>query len=1043
MKRYDLDIVMVVAGLEMTGDMLERGQSLGGSETAGIQMARELAKLGNHVTVFCNTQKPHSDRNVLYQPIGWIQHAQGGFPKHFFDYCRSTPVDVVIVQRVPAFFSFGLESKVNFLWQHDLATKTGPSNFHAQLWNIDKIFVLSEFHKKQYQQVHGGPDQIYHVTRNGIDLDLIDSVPEQKRDRFRLTYTARPERGLDILLQRVFPRILQQEPRARLYLSRYQDAAILPLYQQLEPVIRNYGDKIVFMGNLGKAALYEHYKRSRLFLYPSAFEEISHISQIEFGACGGVMIGPWRGACPETANGSHVWFTDDGSPGRPEYPLDPGFVNVSDRFCEAIADKAVELMHDDEQWQRLSTQARQRAEQWTWKPVAEDWTNLALEQIEKRSGDSMRLFKHFVIHSDIVAAKKLAERENDERLKRSLDNYVNSYVPFMNVPESERREAINQFYEQRSGGDRANWMTGFFAEQEPRLKALLMWMEPLVKAGEIKTVLDFGCAHGGYARVISNTFPEVKVVGVDNSPSLIRCCDEMRAGQLNDGAPVCKYPQNLDFVVGDEDTDLSNLPMLDMIGHPNLVPTIPLNGGFDLLVAMEVLEHLPHAEEVAQKLERHCRKDGYMLFTVPVGRRERDEYVTKGVPPVHVRSFDLHDLRDLFNHRRECSIVSFSDLKDLEWDKSFAGWFMVSYRKDEGQIGAIDWERKLALQGPRETLAVCMIANNCDTTLRRTLKSIEKIADQIVLVDNGPSLDRTVETALEFNAIVRAGTSPHYCYTHAVIHPWDQITPGVCEMAGFDTPRNESIEDIWCDWVLWIDSDEEFVDSPNTFKYLRPNLHYGYAVQQHHLSVDAGKMKVDLPVRLFRNHLGIKFYGCVHEHAELGPNRGMGQECIAMPDLNLKHDGYSNEDVRRGRFRRNLKLLECDRIKNPDRILGRFLYDVRDEIHQARYSIEQSHGQLTPEARKSCEHVIDTYRNHFLGSSHLVTLAQDGLPYYSEALAILGLGLEFCIAVDAKKQGAQQAGYDRFRAMNKEEAMRIIGMKLHFLTQNLDGPYVA
>ena len=1032
MKMYDLDIVMVAAGMQMTGGMLEEGRSLGGSETAGIQAARALANLGHHVTVFCNTERAHRDHDVLFQPVGWVHHPQGSFPKGFIDYVRSTPIDVCIVQRMPAFFGFGIETKVNLLWQHDFATKAGPSNFHGQLWNIDRILVLSEFMKKQYQQVHGGPDRLYFKTRNGVDLEMIDSIPEQQRDRFRLTYTARPERGLDILLQRVFPEILKREPRAQLYLSRYSDPAVLPLYQEMDALIKSFGDRVVFMGNLGKKSLYEHYKKSRLWLYPSQFEDTSNIACQEFGACGGVFIGPWRAALPETCGGAHVLIRDDGSPGRPEDPPEPGFKGVSDAFCQAVADKAVELMHDDAQWERLSMAARKRAEDWNWGPVAKEWTELCHDLIAKRSADQVRLTKHFLVHCDVVAAQKLAERTDDKRVRLSTRIYIDKFVPFMNAPEGpERHEAINEFYEQRSGGDRANWRTGFFAEQEPRLKALLMWMEPKVKAGEIKTALDFGCAHGGYARVISNMFPEVKVVGVDNSPSLIRCANEMKAGKLDDGSPACKYPENLFFALADED---EAIPILK--GHESA-------GQFDFVFAMEVLEHLPNSEEVAQKLERHCRPNGHMLFTVPTGRRDRDDLVTKGVPPVHVRSFDLHDIRDMFDHRKGCQIVSFTDLKELEYDRSFAGWLMVTYQKDDKEVGRVDWDRKLFLQGPRETLAVCMITHNSDQVLRRCLSSVRDIADQLIIVDNGPSTDRTIETALEFGAQVRAGTSPHFCYSHMAIHPWDQIQPGVCEPAGFETPRNESIDGVWCDHICWIDSDEFFTQPAAVLKYLRPNIYYGYAVNQHHLSVDAGKLKIDLPVRIFRNHQGIKFFGKVHEHAEIGPNRGMGNDCMAMPDLHISHDGYVDESVRRKRFQRNLKLLECDRITYPTRLLGTFLYDVRDRLHMARYAIEQAGGRVSDEARRHCELVIESYRKNFMGAGHMAVLAIDGLQYYSEALAILGLGAEFCVAVDAKRAGTGAPPYEKFRAMDKDEALRIIGMRLNHLTQQFEGPYAA
>ena len=260
----------------MAGDSISSGRALGGSETACLQLAQTLARKGHRPMVFCNTDAPHGRDGVAYLPIGWVRQPDGGmFPKGFLDYARSTPHDLMVVMRMPGVMSWEFKSKVNLLWQHDLATRTGPSNFHPTCWNIDKILAISEFMKRQYQSVHGGPDDLYHVTRNGIDLELIDSVPPQERDHYKIMFTSRPERGLDIMLREVLPRILAREPKAQLYISRYDDVATLPLYEECARMAARFGDRVVNLGNLGKTELYKHYKQARVFAYSSVFEEVS------------------------------------------------------------------------------------------------------------------------------------------------------------------------------------------------------------------------------------------------------------------------------------------------------------------------------------------------------------------------------------------------------------------------------------------------------------------------------------------------------------------------------------------------------------------------------------------------------------------------------------------------------------------------------------------------------------------------------------------------------------------------------------------------
>ena len=268
-----------------------------------------------------------------------------------------------------------------------------------------------------------------------------------------------------------------------------------------------------------------------------------------------------------------------------------------------------------------------------------------------------------------------------------------------------------------------------------------------------------------------------------------------------------------------------------------------------------------------------------------------------------------------------------------------------------------------------------------------------------------------------------------------------EIVPGQCDMAGFETPRNESIRDAWGDHVLWVDSDEQLLNWQEVWKYLRPNCYLGYAVNQHHLSIDADRaLRRDIPARLFRNHVGVKFFGLVHEHGEVAINGGLGPNNVLIP-INIHHDGYTNEDIRRGRFVRNLRLLECDRVKYPDRLLGIYLYEVRDSIHMARYAMEAAGGRMTDEAVQHCWRTINAYRKHFLAKP--VAMAEDGILYYSDALGMLGLGVEIAIDLDVRKFGANlNGGVKRCRVMDYEEARIVTEQLLHQRFGPWGGRYV-
>ena len=51
--RDNYHISMLVPGMPFNGDTLDE-KSLGGSETAGLSLAREFSRMGHHVCMFAN-----------------------------------------------------------------------------------------------------------------------------------------------------------------------------------------------------------------------------------------------------------------------------------------------------------------------------------------------------------------------------------------------------------------------------------------------------------------------------------------------------------------------------------------------------------------------------------------------------------------------------------------------------------------------------------------------------------------------------------------------------------------------------------------------------------------------------------------------------------------------------------------------------------------------------------------------------------------------------------------------------------------------------
>jgi SAM-dependent methyltransferase len=105
-------------------------------------------------------------------------------------------------------------------------------------------------------------------------------------------------------------------------------------------------------------------------------------------------------------------------------------------------------------------------------------------------------------------------------------------------------------------------------------------VRPFVPAG-VREVLEVGCGRGATARWLQETFG-CRVTGVELNP-----------------AAAAEAARDLAAV------------------HCGDVATAPLGGPYDLVVALELFEHLPRAESVLARLAEHTRPGGRILLSVP------------------------------------------------------------------------------------------------------------------------------------------------------------------------------------------------------------------------------------------------------------------------------------------------------------------------------------------------------------------------------------------------------------------------------------------
>lgn len=249
---------------------------IGGSEEAVINMARELKALGYDVSVFgSHGTEPKDYDGVTYWP--------------FWAYNPNEPTDIFIGWRNPSIFDLKVKAKKRYLWLHDVVAK--GSLTESRLANLDKVMVLSQYHRDLYPHV---PDSKIFLTGNGInpkhfDLDI-------KRNPFKVMYSSAPNRGLKVLLE-MWPKIKERVPKAELYWA--YGWKTYDLGMKTSPQGRRYKEEVVELlkqpgvvelGRIGHEELAKHMAETSVWAYPTEFPEIFCITAVKMQAAGAIPI---------------------------------------------------------------------------------------------------------------------------------------------------------------------------------------------------------------------------------------------------------------------------------------------------------------------------------------------------------------------------------------------------------------------------------------------------------------------------------------------------------------------------------------------------------------------------------------------------------------------------------------------------------------------------------------------------------------------------------------------------------------------------------
>jgi len=383
-----------VFGLPYDGDTLNR-RGLGGSESAVIQISRELAHLGYDVKVFNDCTRddcsPGVYHDVTYIPLSDVINYSEGFdvmissrtvapfaPNNIKDRFKTFTV-------MPDFENVSKASRYRVLWMHDTFCD-GDDLIEGMCLDglIHKVFTLSDFHTAYITNCDHGKRRNFEVmkkyifqTRNAITKYGDDWVDVTTKDPNLFVFNSSVTKGMRSLVERIWPRVKEQLPEAKLAILggyyKFGDDDAMDEQQQTYENLKSHAENnpnldIHFTGIVTPPEVAMWMRRSNFMLYPGEFPETYGISVLEALSYNTPVICNIFGALEEIAIDQACWKTPYAIQAN---GLFPNIVNgdQEDRFVNLT----IEAYNNTYLHQQKQYACNQLAGINTWDTVALQW----------------------------------------------------------------------------------------------------------------------------------------------------------------------------------------------------------------------------------------------------------------------------------------------------------------------------------------------------------------------------------------------------------------------------------------------------------------------------------------------------------------------------------------------------------------------------------------------------------------------------------------------------------------------------------------------
>ena len=316
-----------------------------GTEISIIKLASYLSKIYNIFIVTLSQDETVITDNFIYL--------------NYRNLCIN--IDILIISRYINYFlycSFKPCKKI-YLWIHDITVlsyyegfsleNNGNAFLHNCLDKIDKIIVLSEWHKSFFKSYYKIPDKKLMIIGNGITCnDFMPMTNVKQKNRF--IWTSSLNRGIERCVD-IIKIIHNVFPDTELYVFRD-----LAKYEEFINSIKDL-TYIHFCGKVSNEKIIEEFKKSEYWLYPTTFKETYCISALEAQMSGCIAIST-NVASLNTTVGEH------------------GYLIENNLTNEEIAKHVIELMKNEKLKNGLKDKGQKWAKEQDWSIITKKWLKL-------------------------------------------------------------------------------------------------------------------------------------------------------------------------------------------------------------------------------------------------------------------------------------------------------------------------------------------------------------------------------------------------------------------------------------------------------------------------------------------------------------------------------------------------------------------------------------------------------------------------------------------------------------------------------------------